>query len=616
MDGKGSFDALGERPFALARDGKGESSPAATRLRLLFRSPFLWILTAVLALRLVGIAWGLPASDGWDDDGIAPRDFLVGTAYTYWPGQFFTYPPVHLLLLTLLTLPASLVAVARAPSLAAPDLIAEFIRVPYMTTFAIAARLVTAAMSIGIVLALAAFAREVRGRSASYWVAGACSVNAVFTYYSHTTNLDVPYLFWSCLSLLFFARAMARREPRWLRWAFVLAALAIGTKDQAYALFVLAVPAAMLLWLTTDDWAREHRSEIGRELAKSVAVALGILLLVDGALVNPSGFAARLRFLVGPASQNHAGYAKTMDGTLLVVRDSILHFTRYYPAAFAPLVLAGVAVSFRREGSSGGRVARYLPLLFAISFTIAFNCVARRTEHRFLLPQMMLIGVYAGFAIDTLIALAGTWRRRLVYPLLAVAFAVAMFECLAVDAALLLDPRYDAEKWVATHVNAADVIETYGNNVYLPRFPESARVTRVGPEPPETRSPLPGVAEVQDEYGAVARRRPKWIIVSEAWVWRYMFDQTETGKGGPSVSNQLLAWHSDAAACRYFKELHQGQRGYHLAHLAGWQSSVWPRVDIHSSTTREIRIFERDDDQLGGNDEWLLDERAIISGTP
>ena len=83
----------------------------ASRLSALVRglttSSLAWVLLAMFVLHVIGIGWGMPASDAWEDDGIAPRDFLVGTHDTYLPGHFFTYPPVHLLTLTLLTSPVS-----------------------------------------------------------------------------------------------------------------------------------------------------------------------------------------------------------------------------------------------------------------------------------------------------------------------------------------------------------------------------------------------------------------------------------------------------------------------------------------------------------------------------
>src|SRR4051794_8629642 len=84
--------------------------------RSLPRTPLAWVLAAVFALYTVGFGWGLPASDGWDNDGVAPRDFLVALSETFSRGPAFDsaylhYAPVHLTLLGLLTLPITVTAV-------------------------------------------------------------------------------------------------------------------------------------------------------------------------------------------------------------------------------------------------------------------------------------------------------------------------------------------------------------------------------------------------------------------------------------------------------------------------------------------------------------------------
>lgn len=556
------------------------------------RERALWLIVLVaLVVRAVALGWGLPASDGWDDDGIAPRDFLTGAVETYTPGHYFTYPPVHLLLLTVLSAPGWIAALVRASSHAPADVIHEIIRVPYMTLFAVVARVVSLFMSLGIVVAVARIAEEARGRRAGVWTAAVVAVNVPLTYYAHTSNLDVPYLFWASLSILQLARAIARAEPRRLRGAFVCAALAVGTKDQAYALFLLAYPVAIAAWIGVD---RPRARAILRELAVAVALALGLLLLVDGAVTNPAGFRARIAFLLGTASQDHAYYTRDLSGRLLVVKDAILAFDRYYPVAFAVFVLGGLAVLLRRP--RGARlVVGLLPLLAILSFTLTFNCTARRTEHRFLLPQMVLVAVYAGFAFDALVsALERRVRRGVAVALLLPLFAWALFGCLSVDASLLGDPRYDAERWLAAHVAPGDVIEVYGNNVYLPRFPAAARVVRVGPDPVDKRSPLPGMTEVEGRYADAPARGPRFIVVSEGWVWRYMLDVAPVPTGGARVLSPMQAeFARDRASQEFFPALDRGERGYVKAHESRFESAIFPPVDIHASTTRQIRIFER-----------------------
>ena len=259
------------------------------------RSPLAWVLAGTAVLHGVGLLWGLPASDGWDNDGIAPRDYLAGLVETAAPGKFFQYPPMHLALLALLTAPLTIVELVRAPSLAAPDVVREMIQVPTMTSLAVAARLVSLAMSVGIAWSVARIAEELRGRRAAWCAAAFLCVNAPLTYYAHTTNLDVPYLFWGSLALLALVRAVTREEPRLLRRWAVLAAIAVATKDQAYALFLLAAPVAVGAWgLLPASRPKERavRAELLRESALAVVLGASLVLAIDGALYNPHGFAA------------------------------------------------------------------------------------------------------------------------------------------------------------------------------------------------------------------------------------------------------------------------------------------------------------------------------------
>jgi hypothetical protein len=560
------------------------------------RSPLSWVLAAVLVLHAVGLGWGLPASDGWDNDGVAPRDFLAGLVETFSPGQFYTYPPVHLALLGVVTAPVTLLALAYAPTLAPDDVVHEILRVPYMTAIAYAARLVSLAMSLGIVWAVAKMAEELRGHKAGWCAAAFVAVNVSFTYYAHTSNLDVPYLFWGCLALLALLRAVVRHEPRRLRRWGVLAALAVGTKDQAYALFLLSVPAALGLWLWLDPRARASARLVLREAALGVASAFGLLLVVDGPLYNPAGFRARLHFLLGPASQPYAEYSNDWTGRGEVIRDLLLHFDRYYPAAFGVLVVLGLALLVRDDRRRPGYlVGGLLPLLCIVSFTVAFNCLARRTDHRFALPQTMLAGVYGGVALEALLVRPrwppARWLARLA---VGAAFAVALYAAADVDANLLLDPRYDAEAWLRDHVGPGDRIETYGLNVYMPRFPAIARVTRVGPGPEDHRSPMPGVDEELAPYGDASARGPAYIVVSEGWAWRYLLDPDEGLPRGHQLPPTQRETESDAASSAYFRALTAGEYPtYRLVHVAEWTSRVWRPLDIHASTSREIWIFAR-----------------------
>jgi hypothetical protein len=555
------------------------------------KSPLFWVLVLLLIVHTIGIAWGLPSSDGWDNDGVAPRDFLAGLVETFTPGKYYTYPPVHLLVLGVLTSPVTGIALAKAPSFAPADVIGEILKVPYMTAVAYIARAVSALMSIGIAWAVAKIADELRpGTRAGLFAAGVCGLNGPLTYYAHTTNLDVPYLFWASLALLALVRAIARHEPKRLRKVALFAALAIGTKDQAYAIFLLAVPLALALFFWTDTWARSNARAVVKEAAIALGIGAAALCVTLAIVFNPSGFRERVHYLVGSASQDFAHYSTDAKGLALVVLDSLVRFHRYYPAVLAIAVLAGVAIAARRHTA-----AALVPLLAAVSFTVLFNCTARRTEHRFLLPQMVMWSVYAGVALDAL----WTWARRARMEMvtagaIGATFAWALFGAATVDANLVLDPRYDAEDWLAAHVKPGDLIEVHGLNVYLPRFPPGARVIRVGHEPVDKRNPLPGVQEVKDDYVNAEKRGARFIVVSEGWVWRYLIDLTEWSEtSGKVLPKTQLENSTERDGTTFFQALVKDQRGFRKAHASLWASDVWPRLDIHASTAREIWIYEK-----------------------
>jgi hypothetical protein len=564
-----------------------------SRLRALWRTPVGKVLFAALALRVTGLFWGLPASDGWDDDGVAPRDFLPGVLLTYWPGHYYTYPPLQLLILTLASAPIWIAKLIGAPSLEPGALVSTFIEVPTMTALTVIARATTVALSLGILWAAAKIGEDLRGSSrAGAWTAAAFGANAVFTYYSQTSNLDVPYLFWSILALRGLVRAIARRDYVGLRRVPVLAALAIATKDQAYALFVLGIPLAAAGWLLLDAKARPHARDIIVRLATGALFGVALLLLIDGAVWNSTGFAARVRFLLGSASQDHANYAKSWAGRGHALRDSLLAFHEYYPWVFAPLAGLGIIVALRASDRAR-RAAGLVPLLFALSFTFAFNMAARRTEHRFVLPQMMMWGIYAGLAFDALHTYIGREHPWALWAVAAPCFAAAIFRCAAVDVAMVFDPRYDAERWMRAHAGPQDAVEVYGNDVHLPRLPWMTALRRVEPTPIEGRNPLPGLVEVSDRFSNVEARRPRFIVVPAFWAQRYIVDSAAKEREGRVLTPEESRLETDVDSRHYFEALLGGRLAYRAAHVSTWQSRFWPRIDIHESLTRDIFIFER-----------------------
>jgi hypothetical protein len=468
--------------------------------------------------------------------------------------------------------------------------IAEILLPPYMTAIAMVARVVTLAMSLGIALALAKIAEEVvpedRKRRVSVAVALMASLGAPFTYYAHVTNLDVPYLFWAWLAVLSLVRAIVREEPKRIRTAALFTACAVATKDQAYAMFLFALPALVAAWAVAD---RSKAKAIAKDAVVGGAIAIAMVLVVDGAVTNPSGFKARVAFLGGSASQDFATYSNDWQGRWSVLVDTVKIFQRHYHPVLGVPVVLGLVEAIRTGRRNRTLLATLAPLAIAVSFTIAFNLTARRVEERFTLPQMLAAAFYAGFAIERLWCSIG-WVGR---ASAAVFVVTAAWLPIQVDATMLAEPRYDAEAWLREHAKKGDTIETHGLNVYLSRFPAQARTVRVGPDPADKRNPMPGVEEVQAKLEAIAERNPRFVVVNECYVWRYM-ERELSGNEGRIVPTTQLMSATDEDATALFRGLFRHTLGYHLARESRITSEVFPRYGLHASLGCPVFVFERD----------------------
>jgi len=567
----------------------------------IIRNPLVWILVLAAGLRLAGLFWGLPASDGWDDDGFAPRNFLTALALTYKQGAYFTYPPLHAIFLALLALPGIVLALLHTPTFHQADVIAEFTKPGFMTFFAVTARLVNLAMSLGIIWCVGEMARLVAGgalgeaHSDSVWAtaqiksraglfaAGACALNFGLTYYGQVSNLDVPYLFWAVMALWLGMRAVTEQQPRYFWGAALFAAASVATKDQAYALFLLSLPLFLLFYFAVDGWARANARKIILTLLPAAALALLAVLLLDGALTNPSGFAKRVAFLTGPASQTYAEYWHGPLGWTALLTDMMRYYARGYGLLAVVWTGIGVWLTWRRRNAAG-----LLPLFAIVSFTLCFNFAALRSDDRFLLPQAVLACVYIGIAAE-MIGHARPLLRWSSQAVVAVTALLAVHQAIAINAAMMFDPRYDAERWMAAHIRAGESIESYGQNCFLPRFPGIAMVTRVGQGDLKLRNPLPGVREIQAPFAAP--RDARYVVLSTAWTRRYLRSPVPLGPGRTySILQQTDFRNTDAR--HYFAGLVSGGLPYRLVHVAA-PNPFWPTVHIHDSLNEAIWIFER-----------------------
>ena len=525
-----------------------------------------------------GFTWGLPGPDTWAVDSISPRSCGLGAIVeTYWPGHWHHYPPLHMAILTVVSLPWMSLAVHRAGT-GLDALTTELLKPFYMTGIEVGSRLVTAGMALAIVANTMRLWERIGGRRVGIAAGVVVASNGTLVYYAHTGNLEVPYLFWLTWGLVELDR-VASGEPR-ERQALLLAVASVLTKDQAAAAWILPLP----VYLVVVPRVAGGKHALRPKLVGAVFLAVGVYAVVSGAATNPLGFARRVRIDVLHAGASWAAYPPDLGGRLALARDALLSTARFtsWPIALAAGIGLGVAATQRRGLE---RARALLPLLAALSFTIFFNFGARRSDERFLLPQSLFFFPYAAVAFETAI---GRWprSRSLVLAAAASALAPALLGVASMDATLLADARYEAERILAA-LPAGTHIEVYGSAIFLPRIPSQLVAIRPGVEPFATRQPISGIRDILDPAMDPRPRAPEMIVLGTE------FSRVSANPPqGPAPFG--VTQYIDDRSMALFRGLHDGSLGYTLTRRF---ACSLPRPlacrNIHDATAGEVWIYER-----------------------
>ena len=455
------------------------------------------VAVAVVAaiLSLTGITWGIPNADNdWAIDSIAPLGPLAYAESMLYGGHWWSkYPPLHFTILALLYAPyvGFLLATGTFESWVTPPygLGDGDVSLPLLTLLA---RTVSAAMAVGAAVVACLIGRELGGRRAGLFAGLFFAASPLTVYYGHTANLDMPYVFWSSLALLFLVRvARGAATPAFVGLGVATAA-AVATKDQAYGLFLLL---PLPLWVLA---ARAEGRKLPRRLLAGAGAALVTYLLAANVVIDLRGWIEHLRFITHEGSRPYRmftrdaeGYGRLAVSTLELIRASMT----------LPVVLLG----------AGGLVwaaARRLPgagllLLATGSYLVLFLGPILYVLPRFVLPAVLVLAVFAG------VAAARVWRVGHALPRLLVAGAVvhALAYGASINLGFLRDSRYAAEQWIAYNLPPDALVGTNGERTYLPRLPPHVRTVHVDITP----------------AGVTARGRlPEYLVLSEAHYRRYL----------------------------------------------------------------------------------------------
>jgi len=567
-----------------------------------------WIVLVFVLSQLTAMGWDLPGSYGWENDGIAPRDFFAGIAINLTPGQGHRYPLFHNLIVGLLCVPVLLPAALQADEWTFSTLREQVLNVAPMTGASIVAKLVGLLMACISLLMLARIARRTVSIRAGRWAAVWAATCLSFAYYGRTSNLDGPYLMWTVLAV---DRLLTVAEERLTRDYLIFGALAgaaVATKDQAYAGFVLPGIVYFLLLPLRRDRPFGPLARHYRDTGLTALSGASTLLVLSGAALNPTGFVARFRELTGGASNDWMRYERSFSGltrNLIDLGGAQAEFL--WPWPIVGLCWLGVLLVLLSapDGRIRSRAFRLAPLCAGASSVLFFTLVVARCEHRFMLPFGFWLAYYGGVSTAALLSHIEV-RSRLAYRVAMAGCAILVVPAAAHSARVHLTQRGDARNEVAEYLAGLEpgtVVETYHFLVHLPHFDVSEtapyEVQRVSRRPIPERNPLLGAKEIDEPYGRVSERRPDVLVVPEAVAEMFIPEELEAGEATPEV---LAQYQADQDAQAFFAAvMNDSLNGYEVVMIAKPRFPAWisalglEPVQVHESVGNRQRILRRKD---------------------
>ncbi|HEX5759209.1 MAG TPA: glycosyltransferase family 39 protein [Thermoanaerobaculia bacterium] len=493
------------------------------------------VLLVTLALSAWGISWGLPSRDGWAGDEIVPRAVAAVAEHDFaggWPT--LKYPPLHYLLLGAVHAP---VRAAAGPEVAPPEL-------NYRQM--LAGRWLSIVMALGAVWAVYRAARETTGHRGAALAALMVAVVPTFVYFAKTANPEMPMLFWLALALWLYLRVL--RRHRWRDWLLlaVAAALAVGTKDQAYGFFVLA-PLALLPSLAAHRRAEGLpgglRTLADRRLLLALLAGLLAFVLAWNLPANRQGLRDHVRTLTGAGAlaKEAREHPPTPAGHLANLAQNVRHlaFCLGGPlfAVCAAGAVAALAAALRRRAPRDRLLAALL--LLGLSYYLTFLAPILFSRDRYTLPLVLVLAPCGGALLARLLAAARGPARPLLAAALLAAFAWSASRAVSLDRRMTHDSRYAAEAWLAAHGVPPKTALAIGRPRHVPRIDrlDWRKLRR----------------------GALRRRAPDYVVVNQTDL-RTPFER------------------------RVYQSLLEGTEGYRLARRFHW-TSPWDTLDTKGALT-------------------------------
>jgi 4-amino-4-deoxy-L-arabinose transferase-like glycosyltransferase len=318
----------------------------------------------------------------------------------------------------------------------------------------LAGRVVSLIAGVGTIIAAYVAGATAFSKRAGLFAAASLALVVTFVGYSKSTNVDVPCLFWFAVSLVFYLRLIDAPTVRDAALFATSAALAICTKDQAYALY-LTVPLVLLYAVWRDRrlaGARARAAVLGtlidRRLWSAAFVTVAVFALGNNLFFNFDGFARHVHWLTGDGSSPYKVFQPTLAGRLGLLSLTTRLDQQAWGWPFFVIGLGGVAIALLPAATRRSAIAL---LAIVVSFYLGFINIISYNYDRFILPIFLVQALFVGVAFDWLLSLKTPrvfWRQAAV----GAVFAYSLLYAATVDVLMLRDSRYAVREWLLSHV--------------------------------------------------------------------------------------------------------------------------------------------------------------------
>lgn len=454
------------------------------------KAPLLMLTALAVAFYWYGIDWGLPhkltgelaVSAGgidWAPDSLAP---LAPLAYAkrlaYGEPWIHKYPPLHFFVL----------AVAYAPYFLYLSLFGGLEKIydlyPYgfidpewtLTIFTLIARSVSAVMGIGLIITNYYIAKRIYEDWKAGFITGILLLGAFpLVHYSHQANIDIPHLLWTSLALLALVNLTQAFETKYYIMLGIFTALAFLTKESIYALFIGLVASLMVVQIQYNNkslkttWpAVLWKSVWNKSNLIGLSLFFIVLIIFFNPLLNYEGIVEHItlhthRSLRGNVFIREA--SGTIGGDLNLLRDYLYFMSQINGKIIFALITVGVVYCLIRGPM---KVLVFVPAM--VTYYLFFLRVHGTHHLRYVLPLYLLLTWHGGKFLADLTSLRSISGKiaTVVIVLMSVASLTYGF---SVNILYKNDPRYDAERWIATYIDSDKVVVGISPEYSLPRFP-------------------------------------------------------------------------------------------------------------------------------------------------